>query len=57
MDGVRRIENDSTEVVLLFGEAELVIDRRKGAEFEAGDVSEDGGASDGDAVFDGEARD
>jgi hypothetical protein len=49
---IRGTEDDGAEFVV---RVEFVVDGGEGAEFEAGDISEDGGAAGGDAVLDEEA--
>lgn len=52
VDTVWRIEHDSLETIIAGSEFEF--DDGQGAEFEAGDISEYGGAAGGDAVLDDE---
>lgn len=53
---MRAIEYDARNVIVVLVEAEFVVDLGKGTKFEAGDVREDRGATDRDAVFDQKFR-
>jgi hypothetical protein len=53
----RRVEDVSRRNFIFIVVTEFVVDGWKSTQFETGDVSEDGGATNRDAVFDGEAGD